>query len=280
MRNSRILRAGVAVCSSLLLVVTACGGRGLKSVDFSSLPVQSSTPEELVERINRTAGAIASLKGKLDMGLQKGPRDDVRSCSAMLLLRGEPGAGLYLKGYRKLIPTFFTMVSDGRDFWFHIPREDAVYTGPVESRWSANDSLELYINAGDLFRALLVAPINPAHTVQVREEGTSYVASVENGDHIVRSLWVERKRFTVVRELYYDSDGLEQLEIQRKEYVDVDGRLYPASIVLRDVISGSSVFLDFNSITLNPENVPDGAFRFAVPEGVEVKRLEAKKAEA
>jgi hypothetical protein len=77
-----------------------------------------------------------------------------------------------------------------------------------------------------------------------------------------------------VRELYYDGGGTEALEIQRKKYVELDGRMYPSSLVLHDLISGSSVFLDFDTITLDPENVPENAFRFSLPNGVEVRRVE------
>ena len=60
----------------------------------------------------------------------------------------------------------------------------------------------------------------------------------------------------------------------RRRYVDLGGYLYPASLTLRDLISGSSVFLEFNSITPDPDIVSERTFQFEVPEGVEVKRVE------
>jgi hypothetical protein len=257
------------------LFLTACvGGESLQRVDYSTLPQRSASPEELVAQVNNDGAAIAGLKGKLELGLQKGPGEDFKRCRGMLLSRREPEQGLYLKGYKRLIPTFFTLVSDGVEFWFHIPRDDVVYTGPADFSWTRHDSLDVYLNAGDLFRALYVRPVHAGSAIDVQDEDTAYVVSIYAGAVIDRRLWIERKRFNVVRELYYDSNGIEQLEIRRKEYVDVDGRLYPASLVLRDAVSGSSVFLDFNSITFDPENVPDNAFRFDIPEGVDVKRLE------
>jgi len=262
----------MALPAGLLLI--SCGGSGLKTVNFSALPGQTATPDELVASINEDAALVSTLKCKLGMGLQKGPGEEARRCSGMLVARNGPAQGLYLKGYKRLIPTFFTLVSDGQDFWFHIPRDDVVYTGPVQFAWSRDDSLELYLNAGDMFRALFLRPIAVDGTFDVGDEDSAYAVSIYTGDSLVRKLWVEKKRFTVVREMYYDSSGQEQLEIQRGEYVDLGGRLYPASVVLRDMVSGSSVFLDFNSITLDPENVPENAFHFEVPDGVEVKRVD------
>jgi hypothetical protein len=222
--------------------------------------------------VNNGGLAISGLKGKLEMGLKKGSGEDVKSCRGMLLARNAPAMGLRLKGYRRLIPTFFTLVSDGNEFWFHIPRDDVVYTGPFEFSWSQDDSLEMYLNASDLYRALFVGRIDGA--IEVQDENTEYAVSVYDDGKLNRRLWIERKRFTVVRELYYDSNGLKQLEILRKRFVELDGRLYPASLVLRDAISGSSVFLDFDSITLDPENVDDGVYRFRIPDGVDVRTVE------
>ncbi|MGD8413581.1 MAG: hypothetical protein PVF33_05085 [Candidatus Latescibacterota bacterium] len=256
-----------------IIAIVSCGASGLQTVDFSGLPILSASPEDLISRINRDGGSIPLMKGKLGMGLQKGPDEEVKRCSGMLLAENSTVKGIYLKGYKRLIPTFFTLVSDGSEFWFHIPRDDVVYTGPADFAWGDEDSVELYLNARDLFRALFVAPIEPDEVSEVRESGGKYAITVYGGGAVKRKVWVERKRFTVVRELYYDSNGLEQLEIERKEWVDVEGHLYPSSLVLRDLVSGSSVFLEFNSITVNPQNVPDNVFEFTAPSGARVEQV-------
>jgi outer membrane lipoprotein-sorting protein len=45
----------------------------------------------------------------------------------------------------------------------------------------------------------------------------------------------------------------------------LDGYFYPAYIMLNDVGSDYSVSLDFNTITLNPENLSMEAFTFNIP---------------
>jgi outer membrane lipoprotein-sorting protein len=280
-RKSGLIRKIVIVVLTFILTgALGCGGGGLKAVDFSGLPVLSASPEDLISRINRDGGSIPLMKGKLGMGLQRGPGEKVKRCSGMLLARNSTRQGIYLKGYKRLIPTFFTMVSDGSEFWFHIPRDDVVYTGPVDFAWSEDDSVELYLNARDLFRALFVAPIEPDAAFEVLETGGEYSVSVYDGAAAARKVWVERKRFTVVRELYYDNNGLEQLEIERREWVDVEGHLYPSSLVLRDLVSGSSVYLEFNSITVNPENVPDNVFRFTAPSGARIEQVDDRRERA
>lgn len=257
----------------ILSMSLSCGGGGLKTVDFSALPVQTATPEELVAKINGHGQAITSFKAKLALGLKRDFAGETKRCSGMLLADRSNGEGLYLKGYKRMMPTLFTLVSDGREFWFHIPRDDVVYTGPVDFTWGVGDSVDFYLNAGDLIRALFLQPLEADARVEVQDDNAVYVVSIFTRAALTRKLWVERKRFTVVRELYYDKDGREQLDIQRNGYVDLSGRLYPSSIVVGDPVSGSSVFLDFDSITPDPENVPENAFRFEIPVGVEVERV-------
>lgn len=264
----------VAVC-----LLTGCSGGELRVVDFSDLPVRTATPEELVAEVNRNAVSLVGVKGYLEMGLMRGPGEKARRCGGMIVAVNSPRGGLYLKGYKRLNPTYFTLVSDGDEFWFHIPRDNVVYTGPLDFAWSRDDSLALYLNARDLFRALFVGPIKADATWDVLETEAFYVITVYKKDRVTRKIRIERKRFNVVHETYYDVEGLAQLEIQRKDFADLDGRLYPVSLVLLDLISGSSVFLDFSEITLDPENVPDDAFRFRIPNNVDVRPIEPNKAQ-
>jgi hypothetical protein len=267
----------------IALQMNGCGGSGLRTVDNTGLPLRTATPRELIARVDSGAAAISGIKGKLDLGLQKNPGGEVKRCRGMLVAGNNGGRleshGLYLKGYKRLIPTFFTLVSDGFEFWLHIPRDNVVYTGPLEFRWSREENAELYLNAGDLFRALFVQPVDSNAVVDLSVDGTDYTLSIYRDGTLERELWIERKRFTVVRELYYDAGGDVQLEVERSGYVDVGGRLYPANLTLRDAVAGTSVFLDFHSITLDPENIPGKVFHFDVPDDVEVKRVEQTERE-
>jgi hypothetical protein len=264
----------------VLLLAAGCGGAGLQVADFSSLPLQSVTPDELVALVNQAASSRRGLRGKLGMGLQRGPGQEVKRCSGMLVSSNDPGRGLYLKGYRKLLPTFFTLVSDGREFWFHVPREDVVYTGPLQGTWDRADSLEFYLSAGDLFRALYVEPLGADVALEVEKADSLYAVTVRNRGAVIRRMWIERRRFGVVREIYYGGDGMEALEIQRDRYAELEDGLYPLVLILRDRIAGNSVFLEFKAITLNPDSIPEGAFDFEIPNGVDVRRARAVQSEA
>jgi hypothetical protein len=268
-----------AIAIPFVLLLSGCGGSGLRTIDFSGLPVQTVTPEELVAGINRDAGSLNGIRGKLGMGLRKTTDGEEKRCSGMLVAVNTPRNGLYLKGYKRLIPTFFTLVCDGEQFWFHIPRDDVVYIGPADFVWSRDDSLELYLNARDLFRALFVGGIEPGARWDVKDDGAHYLITVYNDDRVARTIQVERRGFNVIRETYYN-EGTAQIEINRDKFASLDGRVYPSSLVLNDLVSGSSVYLDFTAITLDPEDVPDGAFRFRIPDDVDIIEVDSKEVHA
>jgi hypothetical protein len=176
---------------------------------------------------------------------------------------GEPG--LYVKGYRSVVPTLFTLVSDGRRFWLHVPRDNVVYTGPIARRRGAAGDREVPLDARDLFRALFVEPLGPGEVLEVEEEPSAYAVSARRDGRVRRRLWLERRRLTIAREVFYDPSGSEELSIERERYVDAGGRLYPARITLRDGSSGSAVVLEFERVTLDPADLGSDAFRPRLP---------------
>jgi hypothetical protein len=260
-------------------LLSGCGGTGLRMIDFSGMPMRTVAPAELISEVNRNASSVRGVKGKLELGLEERGKK-ARRCSGMLIAMRPPGGGLRIKGYKRLLPTFFTLVSDGGEFWLHIPRDDVVYTGPVDFSWSREDSTKFRLNARDIVRALFVAPVEPEASWDVQNEEDNYVVTVHGTQGPARKLWIERKGFHVIRETYYDRGGSPQLEIERRKFAALGQRMYPSSFVLRDPASGSSVFLDFGEITLDPENVPGDAFRFRIPDGAEVKPVSAAKVQS
>jgi len=268
---------GALVSLVVPLLVIGCAASMPGRVDFSGLPTRMASAEELATQLNRDGEQIRVVKGKLQMGLRKKTGEPIKRCRGVLVSRngwhGVDSAGLYLKGYQRLTPTFFTLVSDGSEFWLHIPRDNTVYTGPLEFSRNRHEEHEIPLDAGDLLRALFVRPVDGDDRFEVQEEGPSYRVTIYGDGRLQRRLWIERTRFTVQREIYYYPEGAPQLEIERAEYVETDGHRYPGRVVLHDPASGSSIFLEFDSITINPEMIVDKLFHFDMPAGVGIERI-------
>lgn len=231
------------------------------------LPIRTASADELAQELHGAA-ALVGLKGKLTLGFRKSARAELRTCRGVLAARspwagGE--SGLYVKGYRGLVPTLFTLVSDGRLFWLHVPRDNVVYTGPVAGRRGAVGDREVPLDARDLFRALFVQPLGAGEVLDVEERPAAYVVSARREGRLQRRLWFERRRFTIRHEVFYDASGREEVSIDRERYVDVGGRLYPERMLLHDGASGGTVLLEFERVTLDPGDLKADAFRPHLP---------------
>lgn len=276
MARTRIAHA-VAAPLAAALVVAACRTPPMAREDLSAEPLRAASREELARALDGGASAVTALRGKLTLGLQERGREGFRTCRGVLAARspwrGDGGPGLYVKGYRSLVPTLFTLVSDGRSFWLHVPRDNVVYTGPVAHRREPAPGREVPVEARDLFRALFLEPLAAGARLDVAEEGAAYVVSVLGEGGVERRLWVERRRFTVRREVFYGPAGEEELAIDRERWVESGGRLYPARLVLRDPARGGAVVLDFERVTVDPTDLGPDAFRPRVPSEARTERV-------
>jgi hypothetical protein len=268
------MRSRSCVAAALLASIAGCAhARRAGEAPQDALPVLAASAEELSRRIDADASFAASLKGTLEVAFEERAGGGARSCSAVLAARspraGAAAPGLYVKGHRSLLPTLFTLVSDGRRFWLHVPRDNVVYTGPIARR-GAPELHGVRLEAGDLFRALFLEPVGAIEALDVAEEPSTYVVSARRAGRVERRLWVERRRLTVAREVLYDGEGREELSIERERFEDAGGRLYPRRLRVREAASGATVTLDFERLTVNPVDLPADVFRPRTPAGARV----------
>ncbi len=268
----RRLPPASCAAAAILASLAGCAHPARTADPDAALPVLSATREELAGRIDADAGAVASLKGTLAVAFEERAGSGARSFGAVLAARSPTAAdapGLYLKAYRSLLPTLFTLVSDGRRFWLHVPRDNVVYTGPIARRGAA-EVRGVRLEARDLFRALFLQPLGGAATLEVAEEPSAYVVSARRAGRLERRLWIERRRLTVVRETYFDADGREEVSIERERWVAASGRRFPERLRLRDAATGAALTLEFEKLAVNPADLRADAFVPRTPAGARV----------
>lgn len=253
---------GWSSAAAALVLLAGCRPQPRALLHDAGLPIRTASAEELARELHG-ASALAGLRGKLTLGFREDAGAELRTCRGVLAARspwlgGDPG--LYVKGYRDLLPTLFTLVSDGRRFWLHVPRDNVVYTGAVARR-RGGGAREIPLDARDLFRALFVQPLGAGEVLDVEEGPATYVVSALREGRLLRRLWLDRRRFTVRREVFYDASGREEVSIDRDRWVDVGGRAFPERLLLRDGASGGTVLLEFERVTLDPADLKADAFR-------------------
>jgi hypothetical protein len=237
-------------------------------------PARTASLEELVDHINRSGNQPKAIKGTLVMGFQARPDLPVRHCSGHMLLSAD--REIYLKGHASLLPTIFTLVSNGREFWLHVPRDKTVYTGLMEAAYGKNREFGIDLNLRDLFRALLPCPVEDDRLVELEREDPYYVLSIFSGAEkdrkLSRRLWVEKDRYRIEKEKYYNAEGSEDIEIRRADFLESGCCFFPRDITVRNGVSGKTLTLSFNQVAINPEGLESSLFHFDLPEGV-VKKV-------
>ena len=282
-RNCNIVPGRVLARTRRLFVLTTLlaagcgGGPSVEPVDITMMPELEATAAELVEGIDSRADSVRGIKADLDMFFLRAQGEKVKGCQGKLVaLRGRgdaDGSRIYLKGYKKLVPTFFTLKSDGTGFWLHIPSEKVVYSGPYD-RAEGADTAEVDLEAADLSRALFVEPFDPADVAGLSEESGVYILTLTRGGSLLRRLWIEKKMFAVVMEKYYNPSGGEDLELRRSKHTLVGGLHYPLEITIFKPDSGREISIRIRDLKLNPSGIPPEAFQFEAPLGTKVIRLD------
>jgi hypothetical protein len=273
------MRTRACCVVAISMAVAACAGpRPPPPGDpVAAYPMLTLSPGDLVRELTARSAAVRSLKGKLALDVLRSATDERRSCRAALAAQSPvtTGAGLYVKGTHGLVPTLFTLVSDGERFWLHVPRSNVLYTGPVVLGHSGEHP-DVMLDPRDLFRSLFVEPLGPGVDV-VEEPGGLWVVTETAGGKVRRRLWIERRGLTVQREVYFDGGGAEELVVERSRFRDLAGTLYPARITLREPATGAEAVLDFETLTLNPQDLAPGTFKPLVPPGARVEVISGER---
>ena len=261
----------------LLLMLLIAGCATTPYQPLAPLKIQSATLPELTVKINASAAELKTLKSTMNIRVRERGMEGARECQGLLAY--EKSEKLYLKGYRPLIPTFFTLVSNDGKFWVHTPKDNQVLTGKV-SDLNETDNLQMGIRPDDLLRTLNMNPIPTStdYIVEMQELPAQYIISVFRTDlaasekFLARQITVERIFLNVEREVYYNNYGIAELDIVRKDYTHEGAVYFPREIVIFRPDLGSSLFLKANKLMINPELNPK-LFNFEMPGGAKVEEL-------
>ncbi len=274
MRSESLLRDCTFLLVMCLLFISGCSRIYTGPNARVQPPARTASLEEVVGHINRSGNQPKAIKGSLVMGFQAHPDQPVRHCNGHMLLSAQ--RELYLKGHAPLLPTFFTLVSNSREFWFHVPRDRTVYYGLMEAVYGKSREYGIDLNLRDLCRALLPEPIEDGSLVELERGDPYYVLSIFNGAEqdkkLSRRLWVGKDRYRIEKEEYYDAEGSKEIEIRRANFLEFACCFFPSDITVRSEVGGSTLTFAFNQVTIVPEGFERSLFHFDIPEGV-IKRI-------
>jgi len=238
-------------------------------------PIQTASLEKLIQGINSSAANLKSLKSTLDLQFVDPSVQGTNKCKALLAYE-KPGS-MYLKGYRSLVPTFFTLVAEEGNFSLHIPRDNIVLQGEVSTLNNLKSS-SISIRPDDILRSIEIAPIDSnLFRVELQEKPTYYIVSLfeQQGEEsfLKRQLWIERYYLTVEKEFYYNALGITEIEILRNKFFEDKGVSLAGEVQILRSSPRSSLYWNMVKKKINP-TLKRELFEFTAPEGVSIETLQ------
>jgi outer membrane lipoprotein-sorting protein len=261
---------------------------------FSTVPLQAATQEELVDAINAQATKIQTMQATVDIdtsvgGVNQGKVTDYKEIRGYVLAR-KP-AMLRLIGLMPIVRNrAFDMVSDGKEFKLWIPPKNRFVTGrnDVETQ-NPKQPLES-VRPQNLYEAILIREIDPENEIAVLENGYETVLDskkhrVEQPDYEIvvvkrgkkgwflsRKLIFSRTDLKIHRQFVYDDNGNLATDVRYGEYKDYDGVNFPVQIEIDRPQEEYDITLNFVKLEFNKELTED-QFALEQPPGAEVVRL-------
>jgi hypothetical protein len=294
MKPGRRIARGALV---LPLILSGCGLVPMKRhlpVPKSPARVQTATPEELVEQVNKRWDDFQNLTATVEMQAtllkpQEGLATDYPSVRGWIVMQ-KPNelrvAGQYL-GIR-----VFDMASDGNKFTLVIPSKNKAIQGPNTVTKKSEKQFE-NMRPGFFFDAMVVRGLDPSdfyaeisdtetiedaakkHLYLMPEYVLSITQHATDGsrrDKPVRVITFHRDDLLPSNQDLYDAKGNLESQVSYSGYKDFGGKQFPTKVVIRRPLEEIQIVLTVLKVNTNLK-LPAEEFTVPIPPGTEVQQL-------
>ncbi len=298
MRRSPILAA--VFLAALLASQTGCLFRTrVVEMRTSTAKLQTSTKQELVDRINQQASQIKTLNATVEIatsvgGEKKGKVTDYEEITGYILVR-KPDM-LRMIGLFPLVRNkAFDMVSDGNRFKLSIPAKNKFYVGSAEVTRPASNPLA-NLRPQVVYNALLLPEIGKDE-IAVLENDTEAVVDakakklVQQPDYVIdiirrtdsgsdwylyRKILFERVNLVPHHQIVYDAAGEIATDVTYQVYRNYNGASFPNVIQIDRPREEYSIRLTVTKMLIN-EPIRDDQFALQQPPGSQLVDLDQPK---
>jgi outer membrane lipoprotein-sorting protein len=267
----------------MLIGNISCAGSKKPPLKETLTPVyKEASLDQLISLVNTQARSIHSMKASLYIDFKKATSEKSQSVQNKLAL-ARPDKVL-LVSFKQLLPTLFTMVSDGDQFWLHIPSKKEVFVGKNHPYLSNShmESSVYSLRPRHLVDALLLEKIDFGKTSQIvytevlpdtyildvgvrNEEDTRYYPQ--------RRIFIEREDLRISHYQYFSEKGLLMSDVAYGDYKKVGDLEFPYRVDIKRPWEGIEMTLTFSEVEINTTLNPS-IFTFSLPKGHKVVELE------
>jgi len=287
--------------AALALPLCLCGCSLLPTKRHLPVPtapakVQTATPEELVDQVNRRWDDFKNLTATVEIQAtlvkaQQGLATDYPTCRGWIVME-KPNhlrvVGQYL-GIRA-----FNMASDGKTFTLVIPPKNKAIEGPNSVTKKSENQFE-NLRPGFFFDAMIVRGLDPEnyysqtsdtetiedaakkHLLTMPEYVLNITRHAPNGsrsDKPVRVITFHRDDLLPSSQDLYDAQGNLESQVSYSAYQSFGDSKYPTRVVIKRPLEGIQIVLTVEKVVNNQDQLPADEFTLKIPPGTQIQHLQ------
>lgn len=247
-------------------------------------PALDATKSELLERYNREASAIQTIRAAVRMSPTAGSAlsgviENYHEVNGFVLAMRP--ASIRVIGQAPVVAKdIFDMASDGQVFHIYIPSKNQFIEGPADLHRAAKRPIE-NLRPQHLFEALIWPTIEPDAAVLLEQEDVlpnryyvlTLAKNAQQGWELQRKLWFDRANLQIARMQIFSPQGAVLSDIQLKDWQLAETADYPRDILIARPLDDYRLEIVITQLTLN-ETISSDKFHLAQPAGTERVTLE------
>ena len=258
--------------------------------------VQSLTPDQLVDRMNKRWAELDTMTAKVEiqasvLKTEKGVATDYTTFGGNILF-SKPEKLRVLGRVPVVGLKMFDMVSDGDNFTLYVPSKNVAYKGSNKVTKKSPNQLE-NLRPDFFLDALIVKGLEPDDYYSVTTDSETvedaakkhlyfvpeYIVSITRhipGSHLekpVRVITFHRDDLLPYEQDLYDNDGKAETHVTYANYQNFGSGQYPSTVTIKRPQENSQIVLTVEAVT-NNVTLPPEQFEVEVPPETEIKQLE------
>jgi hypothetical protein len=297
MIGARLQAAGLLSLSILLSGCNILPTTRKLPVPKAPVNVQTVTPEELVDQVNKRWADLNTLTSTVEiyatmLRTQEGLAKDYPSCRGYIVMR-KPNELRVVGQYFGV--HVFDMASDGKTFTLLVPPKNKAIKGSNAVVRKSENQLE-NLRPGFFFDAMIVRGLDEDNFYSVTADTETiedaakkhlylmpeYVLAItrhgpsSRRDIPVRVVTFHRDDLLPYNQDLYDSQGNLASQVTYSSYKEFDGGIYPSRVVIKRPLEGIQILMTVEKVD---KNVPlkDEQFQVKIPDGTQIQNLDMPK---
>ncbi len=238
--------------------------------------IQNPSFIQVKENIVSKGLDFKSIKAKVDITIESPEIEGAFRCNGNLVL--EKPEKIRVIG-SKVATTVFDMLSDGEDFWFHIPKEKKVYTGKCKTVHRANDNVHIYpddiaefLNYDKLFEGRF-GFMETWPTLWFIHVFDIHVFDKKGKEFVPYSrLKIDRIKNRVTELTLFNEESIIKAHATYGDYSTIDGHLLPTTIQITWPQSKTTLNMALKDLIIN-ETLNPKIFQFKKPKRADIVKM-------